>query len=399
MTGRSSWAILTCLLATALAAHQPPPTSQLADGHWTAWNPPQYGSEVQVYTVQTGDTLWGLAQRFLGDGHLWPQIWENNQYVLDAHWIYPGDPLLVPGLGAAPFGDPDGVYGAPLEEATVAESGEGGINEEEDPFGLKRFENDGNGGPVPVGFESDIYCSGYIGQDGEELPFQIAGSEYEFLNPTLDPQRNSELSGLWGKSDTRKYGLDLGDIVYIDAGKADGLGAGEMLTGVEAKEEVKHPLTGENLGRFYQQLGRIRVLSTQENTAIGEIVFSCLPMPVGTPLKLFEPEPVPLRRLTPMRPVNYPASNDSLELESGAIVLSEYGLVTLGPGNLVYIDRGDTHDATPGDIYTIYRRGRRGFPPIVIGELAVLSVKENASLARILRSRYAVYVGDALMLK
>ncbi len=371
----------------------------MADGHWTAWNPPQYGSEVQTYTIQTGDTLWGLAQRFLGDGHLWPQIWENNQYVLDAHWIYPGDSLLIPGTGATPFGDPAGAYGAPIEEATTVDAGNGGLNEEEDPFGLDRFNGGKDNGPVPVGFESDIYCSGYIGQEAEDIPFQIAGSEYEFLNPTLDPQRQSDLKGLWGKSDTRKYGLDLGDIVYIDSGRADGLSAGEMLTGVETMDEVEHPLTGESLGRFYQQLGRVRILSAQENTAIGEIVFSCLPMPVGTRLKVFEPEPVPLRRMKPMRPVNYPASNESLELSSGAIVHSEYGLVTLGPGNLVYIDRGDMHDTTPGDIFTIYRRGRRGLPPIVIGELAVLSVKEKASLARILRSRYAVYVGDALMIK
>jgi hypothetical protein len=277
--------------------------------------------------------------------------------------------------------------------------GEGGIDDEEDPFGLDRYAKANKNGPVPMGFESDIYCSGYISNDGEDLPFEIAGSEYEFLNPTLDPQRDSELKGLWGKSDTQKYGLDLGDIVYVNAGRADGLSAGEMLTGIDEGKAIKHPLTNEALGRFYQQLGRIRVLSVQENTAIGEIVFSCLPMPVGTQLKPFEPEPVPLRRMTPMRPVNYPASSESLELTSGAIVHSEYGLVTLGPGNLVYIDRGDMHDTTPGDIYTIYRRGRRGMPPIVIGELAVLSVKEKASLARILRSRYAVYVGDALMLK
>ena len=38
-------------------------------------------------------------------------------------------------------------------------------------------------------------------------------------------------------------------------------------------------------------------------------------------------------------------------------------------------------------------------PPIVLGELGILSVFEATSLARILRSRYAVYIGDPLQLK
>jgi len=74
-------------------------------------------------------------------------------------------------------------------------------------------------------------------------------------------------------------------------------------------------------------------------------------------------------------------------------------LLTLGAGYLVFIDQGNEEDMAPGDIFTIYRRGRRGFPPTVLGELAVLSVFEETALARILRSRYTVYVGDALNLK
>ncbi len=64
-----------------------------------------------------------------------------------------------------------------------------------------------------------------------------------------------------------------------------------------------------------------------------------------------------------------------------------------------HIDLGDMEDMAPGDIFTIYRRGRRGFPPTVMGELAVLTVFEKAALARILRSRYTVFVGDPLSLK
>ena len=115
-------------------------------------------------------------------------------------------------------------------------------------------------------------------------------------------------------------------------------------------------------------------------------------------LKIFEPEPVPLRKMTPIRPVNVPVAMEELE-DAPTIVVAWDKLLTLGAGFLVFIDQGKDEDMAPGDIYTIYRRGRRGFPPTVIGELAVLSVFEQTALARILRARYTVFVGDGLSLK
>jgi len=397
MSKRSWYAILTAisvLMALGLTADEPPRDLHLADQHWTAWNPPSMvpaGS--QIYIVQPGDSLWGLAQRFLGDGHLWPQIWEANQYILDSHWIYPDDPLVMTPSTVATL-EAEGIAAVPLEEASV---------EPEDPFSSLINDRDsqsraGTDAPVPLGYEADIYCSGYIGDDGESFPFRIAGSEYEFLTPTLDPQKDSEIKGLYGKTNTQKYGLGLGDIVYLDGGRADGLSAGEMLTGIEPAQLVEHPRTGNNFGRLNRYLGRVRLLSVQESTAIGEIVLSCYPMPVGTALQVFEPEPVPLRRMTTLRPVNYPAKPEELD-GSPSIIFSENDIVALGMGHLVYIDRGSNDNTSAGDIFTIYRQGRRGFPPIVLGELGVLSVHENASLARILRSRYTIFLGDALQIK
>ena len=54
----------------------------------------------ETHTVRKGDTLWDLANKWLGDPHLWPQVWDQNRYILDSHWIYPGDPLAVPGKPA-----------------------------------------------------------------------------------------------------------------------------------------------------------------------------------------------------------------------------------------------------------------------------------------------------------
>ncbi len=385
-------AAFASLALPSFASDTPPTALHLVGDHWTAWSPPEnLPLDTKVHVVQKGDTLWALAQSYLGNPYLWPQIWEKNQYVLDAHWIYPGDPLVV------------GVQVTPAAEAVAQQSGEPRVGEAapaEDESTRSRLRSSSaearRNTPQPIGSERDIYCTGFLSPVDETLPWGISGTEYDELVPRIDAAKNWTIgSGIFGRLNTLKYQLSLGDVVYLDGGRASGLAPGMVLVAVEARESIRDPDSRAVLGRYNAYLGRVRVLTALEDRSIAEVVQNCEGLRVGAHLKVFEPEPVPLARRPLARPVNDPTLNDLSA--APRIVHGDSSVFTLGEDHVVFIDRGESDDVYPGDLFTIYRTAlEKGGLPVPVGQLGVLSVRPHSATAKIIEARYPVYVGDRL---
>ena len=58
---------------------------------------PAAEAEVEYYTIQSGDTLWAIASKFLGNGSKYPEIFEANREVIeDPDKIFPGQKIRIP---------------------------------------------------------------------------------------------------------------------------------------------------------------------------------------------------------------------------------------------------------------------------------------------------------------
>src|SRR5579872_955701 len=374
----------TAAKAPAKSTHPPRELHKVGD-HWTPYNPPDpstYPANSKTYTIKAGDTLWALGKQFYGNSYLWPQLWETNTWVTDAHWIYPGDVLLIEGEIAGAGQTATTATGA----GTTATSG--GTTAEAQPgsatasgagtefhYRTAAEAVGGTAGPVALASEGDLYCYGYIGDPSEPLPNRIAGWE------------DIEVRYQWGATRQEIDGSQ-GDLVFITGGTSTGLTAGETYILTAPRELIPNPATQDVIGREYEYVGQVRVLCADATSARGIITQSCKEIPVGSALKPMPQIPIPLARVPSLPGFCDPASGKT----NGYIIASQGGawLESLGEGQLVQINLGRDEQIQPGEFLTVFRdtsnelvQGQRQ----VLGELAVLTSENHTSTARIVMMR------------
>ncbi len=368
---RFSVTVLAMLVAaSAVAQTSPPRDLHIVGDHWTAYNPPDpatFPPGSTVHIIERGDTLWALAERYYGDPYLWPQLWENNTYITDAHWIYPGDPLLVQG---EPVTGEMVTEAVEIEEPVAAEPVMSAALEPLTP-------------PRALGHESDIYCFGYLGHPDENLPNRVISFEdYEVKwAPHVERQDN---------------GVVQPDILYVELGDPSAVVAGETYMVVTPGPIVEHPETEEVVGQHYDYRGRIRVLCINGTQATAIVTEACEPIRVGDAIKPMPVHPIPLARMTELPGVCAPPSGR----QNGFIVNAKDYSEALGEGTVVEVNLGRADLVEPGTFLTVYRDSPiAGNPRIVLGEIGILTAESQTATGQIVRMRYSMRVGDQVEIK
>jgi hypothetical protein len=380
---------------------RPPKNLHRVGDHWTPYNPPDpatYPAGAKTYAIKHGDTLWGLAQQFYNNGYMWPQLWETNTWITDAHWIYPGDVLLIEGeiSHQAEGGGTTGTGTTGTAGGTTAGSTPGGGTlgaTTGNPLGGQVVRPlvtaadavGGSAGPVPLATEADIYCYGYIGDPNEPMPNQI----FAWEDGELRYQPGVVLSSTDGAE---------GDLAFINGGTSTGLVAGETYMLVAPRGLIQHPRTRETVGRQYDYIGQVKVLCLDGQQSRGIVTKSCAEIPLGSRLKPMPQLPIPLARIPSLPAFCDPASGKT----RGYIVSAEGGdwLTAMGEGFLVQINLGRDEQVQPGEFLTVFRDSLQpGTPPQVLGEIAVLTAENHTATAKIVLMRYNMKVGDEVEIR
>jgi hypothetical protein len=337
--------------------------------HWTknGGYPTSIPEGASYYVVVRGDTLWGIAGRFLKNPFLWPQIWDANKYIKDAHWIYPGDPVLLPKLSvvADQAGQP-GATGTP--EGVGETTGEGGAGAAGETTSTTTTLS-------PVTEEISLQCAQYVSAGREDESLYLLGSEHG----------------------EERHSVGDRDIVYLSKGSNSGVKPGDLFTAHHAAYDIHHPVSGRKIGTKIETTGWVKVILVEENASTAVVEQACTELHSGDYLKPFEKVNVPMIVRKP------PA--DRLTPHSGKanryVVDLQEDVSMAGQGQFVTIDAGTEDGVAPGSVFTVYRIV---FPSVptprsIVGEATVVAVRDRTATAKLTYTMSEVLVGDSAELR
>jgi hypothetical protein len=416
----SVWA-QTVQAQTKTAPQQGPPPKNLTvrpDGHVSANQDPADPEKFEVHLVKQGETLSGIAGVVLNNPRLWPQLWEQNEHIINPHWIYPNDQILIkpvtpiteakppepeppppppppPPPAEKPRQVPPPVPPPPPPAQTVL------IVDEQKPVSQIKFE--------------DLYCSGSV-------QTTLAPADLKIVTK-FDP------AGSVLATET--------EYVYLSQGSENGVATGNMYQVIRPTKTLTN-LNGRtkaerDLGMHYLDVAQLRVVLAQPDFSLARVIHTCAD--AVDPGDLL----VPFQRIAiaePQRPRSFNALMTTTSGIRGSIVSTKDVMLNfgssfkvsgqipgvrgghLGPiergvaseGTIVYIDAGQNKAVKPGDVFIAYRSvdvdprlynlpkevSKLSTTRTAIGELVVVKVGERAATALVTYSSDGLSLGDVV---
>lgn len=343
----------------------PPPRQlhQVGD-HWTPYDPPAPPEGAKVHVVTPGDCLWNLAKQYYDDPYLWPTIWDANRWITYSHWIYPGDPIVVPPHpNVVTEATPEPVAEPPVAAPVIAEVRQPPIAPVAAPAAPR--------GPVlvPAAELKELACSAQLHDIFDPSPLIIAGTE-------ADKEMQAE-----------------GDVIYLSAGHDMSIQPGSEWVVVRPGQTVKNPATRKPQGVYVQRIGRLKVMAVQPHSATATVSLSCDALMKGDFLVPYREMPVPMIERVALRRLATPEPKGEVGV---VVVTGDPKHHIAGTGEIVGIDLRAGSGVTSGDRVLFWRPAKGNEPRQVIGQGVVLSTNGGGSMVKILESTEEVEPGDRI---
>ena len=298
------------------------------------------------YTIQKGDTLWDLSQKFSDTPWQWPELWQENNQIANPHRIYPGERIrLYRRRGAHGYG----------------EGSQGGEKPVEDGLVMTKM----------IDFQyAAIERVGFIRKD----PVISHGSIF--------------------KVEGRKEMISTGDLIYIRPAKDFSLEPGKKYTIYRTLKPIKDRNTNEYIGIQHYLAGAVEITIKRPEFVLGRIVATYRPIRVGDLL-------LPYHRRLPRLEMQ-----DSPEGLRGQIIDSEEHQAMFGENAIAFIDKGEQEGVRPGQLYWIFKQEQYRInpddkydvtlTPVLLGELLVLHTEKTTATVMVTDSRNPIHAGDKI---
>lgn len=275
------------------------------------------------YTVQKGDTLWDISNRYLKDPWRWPEIWEVNPQVRNPHLIFPGDKLLL----------------CRIEDRNVVAV-------------------DAGGGCAEVAERMTNRATARVDANTDKLLPQIRSEPLSVAIPAVPLQAIRAFmtgSRVVNPGDLEKapYVLaGLGHRIIGGAGeqmyaRGPGLAVGDSYGVYRRGRTYVDPDTGEVLGVEAQDIGGGTLTAVEGEVGTLDIARTTQEVRIEDKLLIAESMPV--------TPVFHPRNPDNIKPGRILQILSSLG--SGGLNSIVVVNRGDRDGVQPGHTFAVYQRG------------------------------------------
>lgn len=293
--------------------------------------------------VREGETLWDIAQMYLNDPLMWPEIFRiNTETVRDPALIYPSERLLLPegvaSRSAAPTGNRTIFFRDPAA----------------DRQGQRLTIRAAGTANVPIVAPGDFYRASVVARDGEIDP---EGRLAELISPTVVPIEISPQ-------------IQLYDRVFVALEAGNSLRIGDRIHFMRQGNRLG------SLGRIYASTGLATVAAIENSVATAVVVRL---YDVVAPGDLA----VPAARFPVRAGVTPVASRDM----DGHVVGFEVNHPVQAAQEIAYLDVGRSAGVREGDEFEAYLpRQKKDWgirPEIPVARMQVVRVMEGSATVRL----------------